>query len=62
MTRNRWLVVGAIVAALAALVGWQWTRERRIADCLESGGTWNGPKSLCDPPVRTILKRNIERG
>lgn len=60
---SRWLVAIAVLAVIGGLLLWQWHRERLIADCLATGGAWDGPASRCmKAPPSPILKRNIERG
>jgi hypothetical protein len=49
------------VAALIALLGWQTHRERLVRVCLDTGGEWDGPRSLCREPVRPILQRDYQR-
>ena len=59
----RWMIVAGLALVLAGLLGWQWSRERLIAECVEEGGVWNGAQSRCEEPAgRPILKRGIERG
>lgn len=60
MTRTRWAVVVVAVLVLIALMGWQYLRERQMARCLETGGTWDGPNSRC-VPSGPILQRDIYR-
>lgn len=62
MTRSRWMIAGAIVVTLAALVAWQQHRVRLMEACLSQGRTWNGPRSQCEPPrIGPILRRSLER-
>lgn len=62
MRTSRWIVAVVMLAALAALLAWQYALERRVTACLAGGGLWNGPHARCDPgPGPTILKRGIER-
>jgi hypothetical protein len=61
MTRWQLLLVGLTVAALAALLGWQAHRERLVRACVDDGGVWDGPRSLCREPVRPILQRDYQR-
>jgi hypothetical protein len=63
MSRARLVVVALTTALLAALVGWQIRRERLVRACLEAGGEWHGPRSLCLDPIRPILQRDeLRRG
>lgn len=58
----RWLAAGCVLAALAGLFIWQWSRERRIQACVAAGGVWDGPQSRClQSPPSPILRRNLER-
>jgi hypothetical protein len=58
----RWAAVLMLAMLLAGLLYWQHQRERAVATCLESGGIWNGPRSICDPaPARPILQRDLHR-
>jgi hypothetical protein len=59
-----WRLSAAVltVIALAALFVWQSRREEILNACLESGGVWDGPTSACREPVRSILRRDLERG
>jgi hypothetical protein len=61
MSRWRLILVGLTAAALAALLGWQAQRERLVKACLDGGGVWDGPRSLCREPVRPILQRDYHR-
>jgi hypothetical protein len=61
MSRLRMLIVLLTVAALLALLSWQLGREQVVKACLDSGGVWYGPESACKPPVRPILRRDLER-
>ncbi len=59
---QRWLVASVALAIVAALLAWQWRRERLIADCVRTGGAWDGPASRCAKASPSpILKRGIER-
>jgi hypothetical protein len=49
------------VVALAGLTGWQLRREQIVKACLDSGGEWHGRLSACRPPLRPILRRDLER-
>ena len=51
------LLALAAMAVLAALLAWQWRRERVMADCRDSGGDWHGPSSTCKLPDNRILIR-----
>lgn len=60
---RRTIGAALILVLLGTLLLWQWSRERRIVQCREAGGLWNGPQSRCDVPAgRPIIKRDIERG
>ena len=61
MSRPQLVVVCLAVAALIALLGWQAQRERLVRACLDTGGEWDGPRSLCREPVRPILQRDYQR-
>jgi hypothetical protein len=61
MSGGRLVLVGLVVAALIALLGWQTHRERLVRVCLDTGGEWDGPRSLCREPVRPILQRDYQR-
>jgi hypothetical protein len=60
---SRWqlVVVALTVAALVALLGWQAQREHLVKACLDAGGEWDGPRSVCREPVRPILQRDYQR-
>jgi len=61
MSPMRLVIAGLTVVALAALIGWQLRREQIVKACLDSGGEWHGPQSVCNPPLRPILRRDLER-
>jgi hypothetical protein len=61
MSRWRLALVVLAGAALLALLGWQAHRERLVRVCLDDGGVWDGPRSLCREPVRPILQRDYQR-
>jgi hypothetical protein len=46
---------------LSVLLIWQHVRYELVSDCLERGGTWDGPESRCKliPPI--YLERGIKR-
>ncbi len=46
---------------LSVLQIWQHVRYELVSDCLERGGTWDGPESRCKliPPI--YLERGIKR-
>jgi hypothetical protein len=46
---------------LSGLLFWQHVRYQLVSDCLERGGTWDGPESRCQliPPI--YLERGIKR-
>lgn len=59
---TRWIVALLICTLLAALLYWQFVRERAMRACEESGGAWHGPTSTCRPlRPGTILRRSLER-
>ena len=60
MTRTRWAVVAGVLAILLGLLAWQQWRQREIARCLASGGTWDGATARC-APAGPILQRDIYR-
>jgi hypothetical protein len=59
-TRAR--IVSLTLVVLVGLVGWQWSRERKIADCVDSNGLWDGTRSIC-VPARSgpIIMRDLRR-
>jgi len=61
MNRGRLVLAALTMAALMALLGWQAHRERLVRACLDTGGEWDGPRSLCREPVRPILQRDYQR-
>jgi hypothetical protein len=61
MSPIRLAIAGLTVAALAVLIGWQLRREQIVKACLDSGGEWHGRLSACRPPLRPILRRDLER-
>jgi hypothetical protein len=61
MTPLRLLIAALTVVALAGLTGWQLRREQIVKACLDSGGEWHGRLSACRPPLRPILRRDLER-
>ena len=61
MSRWRLILVGLVVAVLIVLLGWQAHRERLVRACVDDGGVWDGPRSLCREPVRPILQRDYHR-
>jgi hypothetical protein len=55
-------VVVGILVVLGALFTWQYMRERQVTACVNAGGRWNGPKSLCEPArPGLILQRDLHR-
>ena len=58
MSRARLIAVTGIAAFAIAAVVWQGARERRMSDCVNSGGAWHGPTSTCTPAPRPILERD----
>jgi hypothetical protein len=61
MSPLRIAVAAGAAIALGLLFGWQYRREQLVKVCLDSGGVWNGPASACQPPVRPILRRDLQR-
>ena len=61
MSRTQLIIVVFTAAMLAGLIGWQLRRERLVQACLDDGGVWDGPRSLCRPPLRPILQRGYQR-
>lgn len=62
MSHKRWIMAGAMLMVLAALIGWQKHREHLMETCLSQGRTWNGPLSRCESPrIGPILRRSLER-
>jgi hypothetical protein len=61
MTPMRLAIAGLTVVALTALIGWQLRRDQIVRACLDSGGEWHGRLSTCNPPLRPILRRDLER-
>jgi hypothetical protein len=61
MSRMQLMVAALALAALAVLLGWQVQRERLMRACVDTGGVWDGPRSLCREPVRPILQRDYQR-
>ncbi len=61
MSRQRVIIAVLTVLALAGLLGWQVHRERLVRTCLDGGGDWYGPRSVCKGPLRPILQRDYQR-
>ncbi len=61
MSRRRVLVAALTALALLGLLGWQFHRERLVKACLNGGGEWYGPRSVCKGPLRPILQRDYQR-
>lgn len=61
MSPMRLVIAGLTVMALTALIGWQLRREQVVKACLDSGGEWHGRLSACNPPLRPILRRDLQR-
>ena len=61
MSPMRLVIAGLTVVALTALIGWQLRREQIVKACLDSGGAWDGRSSACNPPLRPILRRDLQR-
>lgn len=57
---KRWIAAASLLAIVAALFLWQHSRERTIAACLSSGGTWSGSTCSIDSG-RPILQRDLRR-
>jgi hypothetical protein len=62
--RNTRIILAlAMLAGVLALVYWQQSRSRMIADCLAAGGNWDGPASTCRlPPGRILIRPDFGRG
>jgi hypothetical protein len=58
---QRWHMVTLAAVVLAGLFGWQFSRERKIAACTETGGIWNGARSVCEPGRGPIIMRDLRR-
>jgi hypothetical protein len=59
---SRSRTVSIVLVMLVGLVGWQWSRERKIAECLNDNGIWDGPRSICVPARGgPILMRDLRR-
>ena len=46
---------------LSVLLIWQHVRYELVSDCLERGGTWDGPGSRCKLILPIYLERGIKR-
>jgi hypothetical protein len=58
----RWHIVTLALVILAGLFGWQFSRERKVAACMETGGLWDGARSACRPPRDgPIIMRDLRR-
>ena len=59
----RYVVAAIALAGLGVLLYWQHRREAMVADCVTSGGRWDGPSSTCRLPNNRILTRpGLRRG
>jgi hypothetical protein len=61
MSPLRLAIAVAMSAVVVALLAWQLRREHVVKACLDSGGEWHGRQSVCNPPLRPILRRDLER-
>jgi hypothetical protein len=61
MTRTRWIIAISAGAVLAALLGWQFVREQKVAACRDAGGIWDGQRSRCIPALKPIIQRDLQR-
>jgi hypothetical protein len=61
VTRQRLVIAVLTALALAGLMGWQLHRDRLVKACLDGGGDWYGPHSVCKAPLRPILQRDYQR-
>jgi hypothetical protein len=61
VSRRRFLIAALTFLAVAGLLGWQVHRERLVRACVDAGGEWYGPHSICRPPLRPILQRDYQR-
>ena len=61
MSRTRWILAVSLGAVLLVLLAWQAVRQRQLAACVESGGTWDGARSRCLVPPPVILQRDLHR-
>ena len=59
---SRWIAAAVMLAVLGGLLAWQWSRERHMTACQAAGGAWNGAQSRCEPGLRPILRRDLQRG
>lgn len=59
---QRWHLVTLTVVVLAGLLGWQFSRERKIAACMDANGIWDGQRSQCQPGRGSpIIMRDLRR-
>ena len=61
MSRSRLIVAVLMLVALAALMEWQFRRERLVRACVDGGGVWYGALSACKHQLRPILQRDLHR-
>jgi hypothetical protein len=60
MPRSRLVIALLTMTALAALMGWQYRRERMVRACVDLGGIWYGQLSACKYQ-RPVLQRDLQR-
>jgi hypothetical protein len=59
---GRWRVVSLTMIVVAGLFAWQWSRDRKIADCIDTNGVWDGARSICVPARGgPIIMRDLRR-
>ena len=62
MSPARMAIAAIVSVALAALMGWQVSRMRRVEACTAEGKIWHGPTSMCvTPRPGPILERDLRR-
>ena len=61
MSRQRVVIAVLTLLVLAGPLGWQAHREHLVKACLDAGGLWHGPRSMCKAPIRPILQRDYHR-
>jgi hypothetical protein len=55
-------IVSLTLVVLVGLIGWQWSRERKTAACVDGNGLWDGARSLCVPARGgPIIMRDLRR-
>jgi hypothetical protein len=59
---GRWRVVSLTIVALVGLFAWQWSRDRKISECVDANGVWDGVRSICVPARGgPIIMRDLRR-